>query len=245
MKRIEASMNLDVMTVTGDSLKHNIESAQCYNDEVIRPLSQPLVDHGGIAILKGNLAPKGAVLKPSAATPELMNHRGKAVTFSTIEDFKARIDSPDLDIDKDSILVLKGAGPKGYPGMAEVGNLPLPKKLLEQGVRDMVRISDARMSGTAFGTVVLHVAPESAAGGVIGLVEDGDMIELNVEQRKLHLEVSDEELQQRRNRYEAEPSSITSGYQKLYIDHVLQADLGADLDFLVGCRGADVPRESH
>jgi dihydroxy-acid dehydratase len=196
-------------------------------------------------VVRGNLAPNGAVIKPSAATPALLKHRGRAVVFESIEDFKARIDRPDLEIDETSVMVLKGAGPKGYPGMPEVGNMPLPPKLLARGITDLVRISDARMSGTAYGTVVLHVSPESAAGGTLALVANGDEIELDVEARKLELRVADEELNRRRERWIPPPPVSGGGYQKLYIDHVLQADQGADLDFLVGCRGAGIPRESH
>jgi L-arabonate dehydrase len=222
----------------------NVAQAECFNDDVIMPLDQPLVEQGGLAVLRGNLAPLGAVLKPSAATPALLKHTGRAVVFENIEHYKSRIEDPDLDIDANSVMVLKHCGPKGYPGMAEVGNMGLPPKLLRQGVTDMVRISDARMSGTAFGTVVLHVAPEAAAGGPLALVQDGDLIELDVEARKLQLHVSDEELAVRRASWVAPPEP-TSGYVRLYHRHVLQADQGADFDFLVGCRGDAVPRESH
>ncbi|WP_421726523.1 IlvD/Edd family dehydratase [Bauldia sp.] len=245
MKEMADHLDLDALTVTGRSLGENIADAVNENPDVIRPRDRALVAHGGIAVLGGNLAPDGAVLKPSAATPELLQHHGKAVVFSSIEDFRARIDDPDLDVDKDSILVLQNCGPKGYPGMAEVGNMPLPQKLLKQGVRDMVRISDARMSGTAFGTVVLHTAPEAAAGGPLALVRDGDMITLDVAGRRLHLDVDDAELDARRVEWEPPPPAMNGGYQSLYVEHVLQADRGADLDFLVGCRGAAVPRESH
>ena len=185
------------------------------------------------------------MLKPSAATPALMQHKGKAVVFESIEDYKARIDDPDLDVDENSILVLKYCGPKGYPGMAEVGNMGLPAKVLKKGITDMVRVSDARMSGTAYGTVVLHSCPEAAAGGPLALVQNGDMIELDVEGRRLHLDVSDEELERRRANWTAPEPAMTSGYQKLYVDHVMQASEGADLDFLQGCRGNAIPRESH
>src|SRR5699024_1715304 len=204
----------------------NLADVDCYDNDVIRNRDNPLTETGGIAVLKGNLSPNGAVLKPSAATPELMQHRGRAVVFESIEDYKERVDNPDLDIDENCIMVLKGAGPKGYPGMPEVGNMPLPQKLLEKGVRDMVRISDARMSGTAYGTVVLHVSPEAAAGGPLALVKSGDMIELDVAARKLHLEVDDAELEQRRARWQAPESAMASGYQKMYFDHVKQADTG-------------------
>jgi dihydroxy-acid dehydratase len=213
--------------------------------EVIRPIDCPVVAHGGIAVLCGNLAPSGAVLKPSAASPQLMRHRGRAVVFESIEHYKARINDPHLDVDADSVLVLKGCGPKGYPGMGEVGNMGLPPKLLQQGVTDMLRISDARMSGTAYGTVVLHVAPESAVGGPLALVRDGDMIALDVEARALHLEVPDAELSQRRAEWRAPELPSRGGYVELYRDHVAQADTGADFDFLVGCRGHEIARESH
>jgi dihydroxyacid dehydratase/phosphogluconate dehydratase len=203
------------------------------------------VAHGGMAVLRGNLAPDGAVLKPSAASAHLMRHRGRAVVFHTIEHYKERILNPDLDVDENSVLVLQNCGPKGYPGMAEVGNMGLPPKLLARGIKDMVRISDARMSGTAYGTVVLHVCPEAAAGGPLALVEDGDFIELDVEARRLHLDVCEEELARRRTQWKPQPAQITGGYQQLYVQHVMQASEGADLDFLVGCRGTAVPRDSH
>nr|WP_297460085.1 IlvD/Edd family dehydratase [uncultured Halomonas sp.] len=245
MKQIEDLLHGDALTVNGKTVSENLAKAECFNHEVIRRRDNPLTEQGGIAVLRGNLAPQGAVLKPSAATETLMQHRGRAVVFETIEDYKARIDDPDLEIDANSVMVLKGAGPKGYPGMAEVGNMPLPSKLLEQGVRDMVRISDARMSGTAFGTVVLHVSPESSVGGPLALVQSGDEIELDVAGRGLHLLVDDAELERRRQAWQAPLPTMNGGYQKLYIDHVQQADTGADLDFLIGCRGAGVPRESH
>ena len=209
-----------------------------------RSSSDPFKANAGIAILRGNLAPSGAVIKPSAATPKLLKHRGKAVVFETIEDLKARIDDPDLEIDENCIMVLKGCGPKGYPGMAEVGNMPLPPKILRKGITDMVRISDARMSGTAYGTVVLHVAPEAAAGGPLALVRTGDVIELDVPARKLHLDVSDAELARRKADWKA-PETPKRGYYKLYVEHVQQADKGADLDFLVGGSGTTVSRDSH
>jgi L-arabonate dehydrase len=245
MTRIADLLELDAPTVTGRTLGENIAGAEVFDDEVIRPRDRPLAEKGGIAVLRGNLAPGGAIIKPSAATPALMQHRGRAVVFRDIDDYKARVDDPALDIDPGCVMVLKNCGPKGYPGMAEVGNMALPKKLLQQGIRDMVRISDARMSGTAFGTVVLHTAPEAAAGGPIALVEDGDLIELDVAGRRLHLEVTEAELARRQAAWRAPEPAMGSGYQKLYVDHVLQADQGADLDFLVGCRGAAVPRESH
>jgi L-arabonate dehydrase len=238
-------IHLDALTVNGKTIGENVAGAICHNRDVIKPIDEPLVREGGIAVLRGNLCPNGAVIKPSAATKALMKHRGRAVVFETIEDFNARIDDEDLDIDETCVMVLKNCGPRGYPGMAEVGNMPLPPKLLRRGITDMVRISDARMSGTAYGTVVLHVAPEAAAGGVLALVQDGDMIELDVAQRKLHLDVSDEELSQRRAAWQPPPAHSERGYYKLYCDHVMQADRGADLDFLVGKSGVDVPRESH
>lgn len=238
-------LNKDAPTITGKTIWENVENAEVYNDEVIRPFDKPLTASGGIAALSGNLAPNGAVLKPSAATPELMKHRGRAVVFSSIEDFHARIDDPDLEVDASSILVLQNCGPKGYPGMAEVGNMALPEKVLKTGVTDMVRISDARMSGTAYGTVVLHVSPEAAAGGTLGLVKDGDMIELDVDSRSLQLEVPEVELEKRRAAWAPPVHDMVGGYQQLYVDHVLQADQGADMDYLVGCRGAKIPRPSH
>jgi dihydroxy-acid dehydratase len=196
-------------------------------------------------VLSGNLCPDGAVIKPSAATPALMRHKGRAVVFETIEHFKERVDAPDLAIDETSVMVLKGAGPKGYPGFPEVGNLPLPKKLLKRGITDVVRISDARMSGTAYGTVVLHVSPEAAAGGPLALVQDGDVIELDVEKRRLHLDVGEAELAKRRQAWKPAPAAFERGYARLYVEHVMQAHQGADLDFLVGKSGAKIARESH
>jgi L-arabonate dehydrase len=245
MKRISHLLNLDVMTATGTSFSTRLADVEIFDDEVIRPLDRPLVSDGGLAVLRGNLAPNGAVIKPSAATPALMQHRGRAVVFEDIDDLKKRLDSPTLEIDATSIMVLKNCGPKGYPGMAEVGNMPLPKKLLEKGIRDMVRISDARMSGTAFGTVVLHVSPEAADGGPLAFVQTGDEIILDVAARKLELLVGDAELERRRLAFNPPERIYRGGYETLYVDHVMQADTGADLDFLVGCRGADVPRESH
>ena len=235
----------DALTVNGKTIWQNCETAPNWNAEVIRPLEKPLVEHGGIAVLRGNLAPDGAVLKPSAASSHLLRHRGRAVAFESIEHYKERIDSPDLNVDESCILVLKNCGPKGYPGMAEVGNMALPSKLLRRGITDMVRVSDARMSGTAYGTVVLHVCPEAAVGGNLALVQDGDFIELDVENRRLHLDVSEKELAQRRANWQSPERPSNGGYQQLYVEHVMQASQGADLDFLRGCRGHDVPRESH
>ncbi len=241
----EGLLHADAPTVLGTSISENTSEAPNWNREVIRSFDNPLVKRGGIAVLKGNLAPDGAVIKPSAASESLMKHRGRAVVFKDIEEYKRRIIDPNLDVDETSVLVLQNCGPKGYPGMAEVGNMGLPPKLLERGVRDMVRISDARMSGTAYGTVVLHVCPEAAAGGPLALVKEGDMIELDVPERRLHLEVSEEELALRRAQWTEPPFAAKSGYQYMYIQHVMQASQGADLDFLVGCRGADVKREAH
>ncbi|MDB5945122.1 MAG: dihydroxyacid dehydratase, partial [Ramlibacter sp.] len=245
MKEISRHLHLDAVTANGLSVGENIADAQNYNTEVIQPLERPFKEEAGIAVLRGNLAPRGAVIKPSAATPALMVHKGRAVVFETIEDFHARIDDENLDIDENCVMVLKNCGPKGYPGMAEVGNMPLPPKVLRKGITDMVRISDARMSGTAYGTVVLHAAPEAAAGGPLAVVQNGDMVELDVPNRRLHLHVSDEELARRLSAWQPPAPPMTSGYWKLYVDHVLQADEGVDLDFLVGKRGAFVPRDNH
>src|SRR6186997_2902928 len=245
MKEISRHLHLDVLTATGQTMGENIADAQNWNPEVIQPLAAPFKEKAGIAVLRGNLAPRGAVIKPSAATPELMVHRGRAVVFENIEDFHARIDDENLDVDETCVLVLKNCGPKGYPGMAEVGNMPLPPKVLRKGITDMVRISDARMSGTAYGTVVLHTAPEAAAGGPLALVQNGDMIELDVPKRRIHLDVSDAELARRQAAWTPPPSHGERGYVKLYVDHVLQANDGVDLDFLVGRSGSAVPRDNH
>ena len=238
-------LHKDALTINGKSIWQNNKDAPCYNRDVIHTFDKPFKKNTGIAVLRGNLCPDGAIIKPSAATPKLMKHKGRAVVFENIEDFHTRIDDPKLDIDADCVMVLKNCGPKGYPGMAEVGNMPLPPNLLKKGVTDMVRISDARMSGTAYGTVVLHAAPEAAAGGTLALVENGDMVELDVANRRLQLLVSDEELAKRRKKWKAPKPPLTRGYWKLYIDHVLQANEGADLDFLVGKSGALVPRDNH
>lgn len=236
----------DALTVNGQSIWENCKVSPIYNDEVIRTIDNPLRKDGGMCILRGNLAPKGAVLKPSAASPELMKHRGRAVVFENFDDYKARIADPNLDVDETCVLVMKNAGPKGYPGMAEVGNMGLPPKILEKGITDMVRISDARMSGTAYGTVVLHVAPEAMAAGPLAVVQNGDFIELDAYEGKLHLDISDEELKQRLDALVLpQPKTFIGGYRQLYVDHVLQADEGCDFDFLVGCRGSEVPRHSH
>ena len=238
--------NPDALTVNGKSLWDNCKDAPIYDDEVVRTLDNPLLKDGGICILRGNLAPRGAVLKPSAATPALMQHRGKAVVFEDFEHYKSRIMDPNLEVDKDSVLVMKNCGPKGYPGMAEVGNMGLPPKLLAAGVKDMVRISDARMSGTAYGTVVLHVAPEAMAGGPLGIVQDGDWITLDCAGGLLNLDITDEEMAARQAvRVRGSAPGPKTGYQQLYIEHVLQADEGCDFDFLVGPRGSAVPRHSH
>ncbi|MFM0736976.1 dihydroxy-acid dehydratase [Paraburkholderia xenovorans] len=237
-------LHRDALTVNGKTIWANVEKAPNYDEQVITTFARPFKPRAGIAVLKGNLAPNGAVIKPSAATPALLKHRGRAVVFENVEELHAKIDDDALDIDAHCIMVLKGAGPKGYPGFAEVGNMPLPKKVLKTGVTDMVRISDGRMSGTAYGTVVLHVSPEAAAGGPLALVRTGDMIELDVEARRLHLEVSDEELASRRAEWQP-PELPERGYSRLYVRHVLQAEQGADLDFLVGSSGAAVPRDSH
>ncbi|MDB6001132.1 MAG: dihydroxy-acid dehydratase, partial [Rhizobacter sp.] len=238
----------NALTANGHSLWDNVKDAPIYNDEVIRPLDKPLAADGAICVLRGNLAPRGAVLKPSAATASLLKHRGRAVVFENLEHYKARIVEPDLDITADSVMVMKNCGPRGYPGMAEVGNMGLPPKLLAQGVTDMVRISDARMSGTAYGTVVLHVSPEARAGGPLAVVQDGDWIELDAFEGRLHLDVTDEELATRLAAWQdvqrPDPAD-GSGYRKLYVEHVLQADEGCDFDFLVGNRGSVVPRHSH
>ncbi len=245
MKEIEHLLHTDIITASGQSVKDNLADAVNHDPRVIKPFAQPFKDKAGIAVLRGNLAPRGAVIKPSAATPELMVHTGRAVVFENIDDFHARINDEDLDVDETCVLVLKNCGPKGYPGMAEVGNMPLPPKVLRKGITDMVRISDARMSGTAYGTVVLHAAPEAAAGGTLGLVHNGDMVELNVPERRIHLHVSEEELAKRRATWKPPTPDLDSGYWKLYIDHVTQADEGVDLDFLRGKRGSFVPKDNH
>jgi dihydroxy-acid dehydratase len=237
-------LHRDALTVNGKTIWDNVSEAPNYNEQVITSFAKPFKPHAGIAVLKGNLAPNGAVIKPSAATESLLKHRGRAVVFENVEELHAKVDDESLDIDENCVMVLKGAGPKGYPGFAEVGNMPLPKKVLQKGITDMVRISDGRMSGTAYGAVVLHVSPEAAAGGPLALVRTGDMIELDVKARRLHLEVSDEELERRRAAWQA-PELPKRGYYRLYVEHVLQADQGADLDFLVGASGAPVPRDSH
>ena len=238
-------LNKEALTVNGQTIWENNRKAENWNEKVITTFAKPFKKNTGIAVLRGNLCPDGAIIKPSAATPKLMKHKGRAVVFEDIEDFHARVDDPKLDIDADCVMVLKNCGPRGYPGMAEVGNMPLPAKILKRGVTDMVRISDARMSGTAYGTVVLHAAPEAAAGGPLALVRNDDVIELDVARRKLHLHVSEKELAARRKAWKKPRPAMARGYWKLYVDHVNQACDGADLDFLVGKSGADVPRDNH
>jgi dihydroxy-acid dehydratase len=238
-------LHRNAITANGRSIWDNNKDAPCWNRDVIHTFKKPFKKDTGIAVLRGNLCPDGAIVKPSAATPKLLKHRGRAVVFENIEDFHKRIDDPNLDIDAKCIMVLKNCGPKGYPGMAEVGNMPLPPKLLKKGVTDMVRISDARMSGTAYGTVILHISPEAAAGGALALVEDGDPIELDVAKRRLQLLVPPKVLAKRRARWKKPKAPLERGYWKLYFDHVLQAHEGADLDFLAGKSGSFVPRDNH
>jgi dihydroxy-acid dehydratase len=238
-------LHQDARGVNGRTLWENNADAECWKPEVIRPYAAPFKRDAGIAVLRGNLAPDGAIIKPSAASPHLMRHTGRAVVFESIEDLHARINDDALAIDENSVMVLKYCGPKGYPGMAEVGNMPLPPKLLKRGITDLVRISDARMSGTAYGTVVLHTAPEAALGGPLALVENGDLVSLDVPGRTLTLEVGDDELARRRARWQPPAAHTDRGYVKLYVDHVLQASEGCDLDFLVGRSGDKVPRDNH
>jgi dihydroxy-acid dehydratase len=238
-------LHKDALTVNGKTQWENVRDAECWNRDVVFPYTKPFKPAAGIAVLKGNLAPDGAVIKPSAATDALLKFRGRAVVFEDIEDFHKRIDDENLDIDEACVMVLKNCGPRGYPGMAECGNMPLPPKVLKKGITDMVRISDARMSGTAYGTVVLHTAPEAAAGGPLALVRNGDMIELDVANRRVHLDVTDAELAKRRAEWKGPPRHLDRGYNKLYVDHVLQANEGADFDFLVGKSGAFVPKDNH
>jgi dihydroxy-acid dehydratase len=247
LREVRDLLDPTALTVSGAPLVDSLDDATIWDPEVIRPRSAPLVVEGGIAVLRGNLAPDGALIKPAAASAQLLQHRGRAMVFDSIEDFHARVDDPDLDVDADSVLVLRGCGPKGYPGMPEVSNLPLPRKLLAQGVRDMVRVCDGRMSGTAYGTVVLHVAPEAAAGGPLAVVRTGDVISLDVKARRIDVEVAAEELS-RRTPNEATLAGYANprrGWERLYVDHVQQADTGVDLDFLVGSSGSMVSRESH
>jgi dihydroxy-acid dehydratase len=245
LRELGSLVHGDALTVNGKTMGENVAEAPCYNREVIQPLAEPFKANGGLAVLRGNLCPDGAVIKPSAATPKLMKHSGRAVVFENIDDFRARIDDDALDIDPSCVMVLKNCGPRGYPGMPEVGNMPLPPKILKQGITDMIRISDARMSGTAYGTVILHVSPEAAAGGALALVRNGDSIELDVAARRLHLEVPESELAARRAAWKPPQPPSERGYYSLYHQHVLQADRGADLDFLVGKSGAEIPKECH
>tara|TARA_B100000029_G_scaffold468463_1_gene505475 strand:- start:1623 stop:2603 length:981 start_codon:yes stop_codon:yes gene_type:complete len=238
-------LNKNSLTVNGKTLEQNNFDAVCWNEEVIRNFDNPITKDGGIKVLRGNIAPDGAILKPSAASKHLLQHTGKAVVFESVEEFHKKIHDPNLDVDENSILVLKNCGPKGYPGMAEVGNMLLPQKLLKKGVRDMIRISDARMSGTAFGTVILHTAPESAIKGPLAAVQNGDEIKIDVNNGIMELLVDEKIIEERLKEYKPVLPEITSGYQKMYIDHVMQANKGADLDFLVGKRGTEVKRHSH
>jgi len=237
-------LHRDALTANGKTIWQNVSAAECWDREVIRPFKEPLKLHAGITVLKGNLAPKGAVIKTSAASSHLLEHRGRAVVFENVEELHSRVHDENLEIDETSVMVLKNCGPRGYPGMAEVGNMPVPAKLLRKGINDVVRVSDARMSGTAYGTVVLHVSPEAAIGGPLALVQSGDMVTLSASKRLIHLEVPDSELSRRRTQWVAPPRP-ERGWVKLYCDHVLQADEGADLDFLVGSSGAPIPRDSH
>ncbi|MEL7531134.1 MAG: IlvD/Edd family dehydratase [Bacteroidota bacterium] len=245
IKELGEMLHTDAITVNGKTQKENNQKAECYNRDVLGTLQSPINEAGGVAVVYGNLCENGAVIKPSAASPALMQHRGKAVVFKNNDDYHARIDDPELEIDENSIMVLQNVGPKGFPGMPEVGNMGLPKKLLKKGITDMVRISDGRMSGTAYGTVFLHVSPESAIGGNLALIEEGDWIEVDVDNRRLHLEVSDAVLAERRARWQAPEGPNPRGYVKLYVDHVNQAHEGADLDFLIGKSGAGVPKDNH
>jgi dihydroxy-acid dehydratase len=245
IQELKNELHMDAPTVNGATLGENTEGVPCYNRDVIATVAEPFKKDSGLAVLRGNLSVDGAIIKPSAAEPHLMQHRGRAVVFEDIYDYHERIDAPDLDVDKDCVLVLKQVGPKGFPGMPEVGQLHIPKKLLEEGVTDMVRISDGRMSGTSFGAVVLHVAPESAVGGVLAFVQNGDMIELDVPNRRLHLDISVEEIAKRRQQWQERQPHTERGYVSMYISHVQQANTGADFDFLVGKSGATVPHGNH
>jgi dihydroxy-acid dehydratase len=244
-KALDGILHGDCITVNGKTVKENYSEACCYNSEVISTVENPFNTATGLAVLKGNLCEGGAVIKPSAASARLMKHTGKAIVFENIEDYKARIDDDALDVDENSILVLKNVGPRGYPGMPEVGNMGLPKKLLQQGITDMVRISDGRMSGTGFGTVVLHASPEAAAGGNFAVIQTGDLITLDVPKRSLTVDLSDAELQRRKENFKPLPPVAARGYVSLYIKHVQPAHLGADMDFLVGGSGDKVTRDSH
>jgi L-arabonate dehydrase len=245
LKELDGFLHHDALTVNGKTIGENYRNAECYNRDIIATVKEPFNTATGLAILKGNLCEHGAVIKPSAASPHLMAHTGKAVVFENIEDYKARIDDDNLDVDENSVLVLKNVGPRGYPGMPEVGNMGLPKKLLLKGITDMVRISDGRMSGTGYGTAVLHISPEAACGGNFSVIQDGDMITLDVPGRSLHVDLSDEELQKRKQQWKPLTPVTERGYVSLYINHVEQAHAGADLDFLKGASGSEVTRDSH
>jgi dihydroxy-acid dehydratase len=245
MKELNKELHGDTITVTGKPIADNYTNAECFNRDMIAAREEPINPVAGIVVVKGNLCENGAVLKPSAASAALMTHTGKAIVFENIEDYKAKIDDPNLDVDANSVLVLKNVGPKGYPGMPEVGNMSIPKKLLEQGVTDMVRISDGRMSGTGFGTVVLHVSPEAAVGGTLAVVQNGDVIVLDVPKGILHLEVSDDEIAERKRNLPPFEALTGRGYTWLYQNHVEQAHLGADFNFLKGGSGSEVLRDSH
>ena len=245
MKEMEQWLHKDCLTVNGKTIAENFSDAECYDREVIATSAEPFNEISGIVVLRGNVCEEGAVLKPSAASPHLLKHTGRAVVFEDIEDYKNRIDDPDLDIDENCVMVLKNVGPAGYPGMPEVGNMGLPKKLLAKGVTDMIRISDGRMSGTGFGTVVLHVSPEAAVGGNLSVIQNGDMITLDVEQRLLQADITDVELEKRKAKQQQSPSPYNRGYVHLYVQHVEQAHLGADFDFLRGSSGSKVSRDSH
>ncbi len=246
-RQLEASLNPKAITVTGETLIKTLGEGTIYDSDVIRTRENPLQEAAGIAVLRGNLAPLGAVIKPSAASPHLLKHTGPAVVFESVEDFHARVDSDELEVTENSVLVLRGCGPKGYPGMPEVANMQLPRKILAKGITDMVRICDGRMSGTAYGTVILHVAPESAAGGPLGIIQSGDIIELDVLARTINVRLTDEEISQRTPSLKTQEAyaNPVRGWQRMYIDHVMQSDKGADLDFLRGSSGPEVTRESH
>jgi dihydroxy-acid dehydratase len=246
LKELGDYLDLSVTTVSGKTLGEDIANAECYNRDVIATVKEPIQPAGNsTVVLKGSLAPNGAVLKVSAASAEFLNHRGQALVFDSNEEYIAVSDDPNLDVTKDTVLIVRNSGPKGYPGFPEVGNMPLPTKLLKQGISDMVRVSDARMSGTGFGTCILHVSPESAAGGPLGVVKTGDWIVLDVKNRKLDIEISEAELQERLAGYTPEPANVSRGWAKIYVEHVNGADRGADLDFLIGSSGSEVPRHSH
>lgn len=245
MKELQKELHTDLITVNGKTIGENIEKAECYDRNLIGSMQEPIKPDSGIAVLKGNLCPSGAVIKPSAATPHLLTHTGRAVVFENIDEYKAKIDDPALDIDENCIMVMKNVGPKGYPGMPEVGNMTLPKKILDKGIKDMVRISDGRMSGTGYGTVILHVSPESAIGGPLALVKNGDLIELNVPARTLNLLISEEEMEKRKAEFEPLKLPYERGYVNLFLDKVNQAHDGVDFDFLQGSSGSEVKRDSH